>query len=227
MGSRTYKETYWEWRGKGTLIKGRARFDWCQKILTDCLSFDITSLKGWLDMQKQLDHYEFKSKQEQNSNDIIFILDNFEHSENIGSAFRIADAFNIKKIIIISEQEIDMRKVQKTARNCEYNIDYSIYGSAEEALKEIERLKYTPINIEITNTSVPLRDVDFANIKKVALILGNEKHGISDKILQAVPMSCHIEMYGNNSSMNVATSLAIAAYKVSEDMFKVKKIQKE
>ena len=178
-------------------------------------------------MQKQLTHYEFKQMQKSNKNDIIFVLDNLEHDENIGSAFRIADAFNITKIIIIKNGEIDLKKLQKTARSCQKNVDYSIYDNATDALNEITTLGFTPINIEITSTSVPLRAVNFSDIGKVALIVGNERDGVSDEILQQVPLSCHIEMYGNNSSMNVSTSLAIAAYKASEDLLIKKKIREE
>lgn len=173
-------------------------------------------------MQKQLDYYEFKRSQKQISNDIIFVLDNLEHEENIGSAFRIADAFNIKKIIIINERKIELKKIQKTARNCEQYVHYSVYDNVKDALNEIKNLGYTPVNIEITSTSVPLRNIDFGSLKKVALIVGNEKHGVCDGILQKVERSCHIEMYGNNSSMNVSSSLAIATYKVSEDLLKLK-----
>lgn len=169
-------------------------------------------------MQKQLSHYEFKQTQKPNENDIIFVLDNLEHEENIGSAFRLADAFNIKKIIIISSREFDLKRVQKTARNCEKTVPYSIYGNAGDALREIKELEYTPVNIEITSTSKPLRDANFADVGKIALIVGNEKYGVSEEILQSVPASYHIEMYGNNSSMNVSTSLAIATYKASEDL---------
>lgn len=64
-------------------------------------------------MQKQLSHAEFKQIQKSNSNNIIFVLDNLEHEENIGSAFRLADAFNIKKIIIISKNALDLKKIIK------------------------------------------------------------------------------------------------------------------
>lgn len=171
-------------------------------------------------MQKQLEHYEFKQIQKHNSNEIIFVLDNLEHEENIGSAFRLADAFNIKKIIIINSKTIDFKKLQKTARNCEKTINYSIYQNAKDGLQEIRELGYYPVNVEITSTSKPLRDIDFLSLKKVALIVGNEKYGVSEYFLKEVPLSCHIEMYGNNSSMNVSTSLAIATYKVSEDLLK-------
>lgn len=92
-------------------------------------------------MQKQLTHSEFKRSQKNNENDIVFVLDNLEHDENIGSAFRIADAFNIKKIIIIKDGEIDIKKLQKTARSCEKNIPYSIYDNAGDALNEITELQ--------------------------------------------------------------------------------------
>ena len=98
-------------------------------------------------MQKQLDYYEFKRSQKQISNDIIFVLDNLEHEENIGSAFRIADAFNIKKIIIINERKIELKKIQKTARNCEQYVHYSVYDNVKDALNEIKNLGYTPVNI--------------------------------------------------------------------------------
>lgn len=101
-------------------------------------------------------------------------------------------------------------------------MDYSIYDNTTSALNEIERLGYTPVNIEITSTSIALREIDFAKFGKVALIVGNERYGVSDEILQQVPLSCHIEMYGNNSSMNVSTSLAIATYKASEDLLNKK-----
>lgn len=55
-------------------------------------------------MQKQLGHYEFKQIQKQNFNEIIFVLDNLEHEENIGLAFRLADAFNIKKSSLLLQK---------------------------------------------------------------------------------------------------------------------------
>ncbi len=171
-------------------------------------------------MQKQLSHSEFKQIQKQNSNDIIFVLDNLEHEENIGSAFRLADAFNIRKIIIISKSPLDFKKINKTARGTEKSVEYSIFGNEQDVLNEVLKLDYTPVNIEITSTSKPLREVDFGSLKKVALIVGNEKYGVSEKFLEQVLLSCHIDMYGKNSSMNVSTSLAIAVFKVSEDLLK-------
>lgn len=169
-------------------------------------------------MQIQLNHDEFKEKQRKIKNDIIFVLENFEHPENLGSAFRIADSFNIESIFIISKNPLNFNKIHKTARNCEKVVNYKIFSCIDEVLTELEKLKYTPINLEITSSSVPLREMDFKKLKKIAIICGNEKHGVSEETLSKIPQSCYIEMFGNNSSMNVTHALAICAYKISEDL---------
>ena len=50
--------------------------------------------------------------------------------------------------------------------------------------------------------------------EKIALILGNERHGISASVLTKLNKSIYIPMYGKNSSMNVAQAAAIAAYTI-------------
>lgn len=168
----------------------------------------------------QLSHNEFKEKQIKHNNNIVFVLENFEHIENIGSAFRLADAFNIKKIYIVSNKEININKIKKTSRNTEKYVPYEIVSTIEIALEKIKDMNYTPFCVEICSDSEPLRNVDFSKYFGVALILGNENFGVSERALKLIDNKIHIDMYGNNSSMNVSTALAITVYKVSEDRFK-------
>ena len=98
-------------------------------------------------------------------------------------------------------------------------VKYKIFDNTIDAINELKNLGYKIFNLEITNTSVSLRTVEFSNFKKIALIVGNENSGVSEEALKN-NQSIHIDMYGNNSSMNVSTSLAIATYKISEDLRK-------
>ena len=95
-------------------------------------------------MSYQLSHNEFKEKQIKHNNNIVFVLENFEHIENIGSAFRLADAFNIKKIYIVSNNEININKIKKTSRNTEKYVPYEIVSTIEIALEKIKDMNYTP-----------------------------------------------------------------------------------
>ena len=45
---------------------------------------------------------------------------------------------------------------------------------------------------------------------------GNERTGVSQSALDLSKAAVHIDIFGNNSSLNVATALAIALYGVTE-----------
>lgn len=168
-------------------------------------------------MSKQLNHVEFKAQQKHFKPNIILILENLEHEENIGSAFRLADAFNVEKILIVTNKNVDNKKIEKTARNCSKTVPHQFFPTIEEAFFCIEKGNYTPICVEICDDSKPLRNLDFAKYSKIALILGNEKYGVSQYALDNSKLHTHIDMYGNNSSLNVSTALAITLYKCCED----------
>jgi tRNA G18 (ribose-2'-O)-methylase SpoU len=46
--------------------------------------------------------------------------------------------------------------------------------------------------------------------------LGNERLGVSEQLLKQVQHTAHIEMFGANSSMNVAQATAIALYELTK-----------
>lgn len=167
-------------------------------------------------MQKQLNHAEFKKTQKNHKTNVVFILENLEHAENIGAAFRLADAFNIQKIYIVTTSALMFNKINKTARGCNKIVEFEICDNIQNVVFKLQNQNYNVYNLEITSTSLPLRKVNFCG-KNIALVVGNEKNGISQQCLSLVKNSVHIDMYGNNSSMNVATALAIATYKISED----------
>lgn len=170
-------------------------------------------------MSKQLNHQEFKLCQKKFKPNMCVILENLEHMENIGSAFRLADAFNVNKIYIIPNRELDFKRIEKTARNCTNTVPFKIDGEISDALNSVKKEGYTPVCVEICDDSKALRDCNFSKFKGIAFIVGNEKHGVSQEALNQSAFSVHIDMYGNNSSMNVATALAITLYKCSEDYF--------
>jgi tRNA G18 (ribose-2'-O)-methylase SpoU len=70
---------------------------------------------------------------------------------------------------------------------------------------------YDIIALEISDISIPSERIALDK-KAVVLIIGNEQFGISDEILALTSKHMHIEMYGENSSMNVVQATGIALY---------------
>ncbi len=147
---------------------------------------------------------------------ITLICDNVTNAPNIGSLFRIADAFGIEKLILCGSGINLGRKMTKTSRATEKVVNYEI---AEDALKTIETLKnqgYQIIALEITATSVSINTFEFSKSQPIALIIGDENFGVSEAILKASNAVIHIEMFGQNSSMNAVQATNIALYEITK-----------
>ena len=50
------------------------------------------------------------------------------------------------------------------------------------------------------------------------MVVGAERYGISENILNILDDCYHIEMYGQNSSMNVAQATSIALYELTKKL---------
>ena len=109
----------------------------------------------------------------------------------------------------------------KTARATLKNVPFEQQKNALQVCEKYKAEMYTLIALEITNSSQNLDSFDFKNISKIALILGNENFGIDKEILKLVQESVHINMFGENSSMNVAQSAGIALYEITKSMAKI------
>ncbi|MEE3225045.1 MAG: TrmH family RNA methyltransferase, partial [Bacteroidota bacterium] len=73
---------------------------------------------------------------------------------------------------------------------------------------------FSCIGLELTTQSIPLETFKHQAFEKIALVLGNERHGIDQRILEQLDYLTYIPMHGKNSSMNVSQAAAIAAYQL-------------
>ena len=89
-----------------------------------------------------------------------------------------------------------------------------------EKIQELKAQNYTLIALEITENSIPISDLKLDKNSKIAFIIGDENHGVSDAILKQCNVIVHIEMYGQNSSMNVVQATSIALYEFTKKLSK-------
>jgi len=148
---------------------------------------------------------------------IILLLDNILGEANLGSMFRLADAFGIQKIIFCgSEPNLNSNRLKRTARNTYKTVDSEFKEDSAQAIKELKLKDYRPVAIEITSSSKSVENISVENNEKIVLVAGNERHGISNEALKLCDDCYHIEMFGENSSMNVAQSVGIALYEITK-----------
>lgn len=140
------------------------------------------------------------------------------NAPNIGGLFRIADAFGIEKLILCGEDIVIGRKITKTSRATEKVVNFEITKSASTVTENLKNKGYQIISLEITSTSRPIHNFKFPTEKPIALIIGDENFGVSKTILNVSDTVIHIDMFGNNSSMNVVQATNIALYEMTKQL---------
>ncbi len=165
----------------------------------------------------QLSHQQIDFQQK--SFPVILFLDEVSGEANIGSIFRLADAFGIEKLIFTgTPPNLKSRRLQKTSRNTHTDVPYDFYEDKTTAVKQFQKIGFKLIALEITTNSLPISTCKFNKEDKICLIIGNEVKGVSKKLLKLCESTVHIEMFGKNSSMNVAQATGIAVYEITKSI---------
>ncbi|WP_374505012.1 TrmH family RNA methyltransferase [Flavobacterium sp.] len=147
---------------------------------------------------------------------ITLVCDHIYFQQNIGSLFRIGEAFGIEKIIFIGKDiPLTPRKINKTSRSTHLQVPYTIIEETASAIDYLLENKYEIIALEIAETSTPINEVIVNKNQKIALLIGSEIAGISEPLLAIANQITHITMYGKNSSMNVVQATSIALYEIT------------
>lgn len=164
----------------------------------------------------QLTHYNSKFKKHKFP--ITLVCDNVTNAPNIGSLFRTADAFGVEELIFCGEDIILGKRMKKTSRSTEQYIDFKTNSDINEVVKNLKLNNCFIIALEITDNSSSLFDLKLNKDKPIALIIGNENFGISQEVLDQCDAVIHINMFGNNSSMNVVQATSVSLYEITKQL---------
>ncbi|MGB1308029.1 MAG: TrmH family RNA methyltransferase [Oceanihabitans sp.] len=149
---------------------------------------------------------------------ITIICENVTNAPNIGSIFRTADAFGVEKIVFCGEHIPLGRKMTKTSRATEKVVPFEVNENASEIVLQLKNKGYQVIALEITNKSKAMHTYTFSKEKPIAIVIGDENFGVSQGILKICNAVIHIEMFGQNSSMNVVQATTIALYEITKQL---------
>ena len=161
----------------------------------------------------QLNHYN--SKFNKNVFPIVLVTDTVVRPVNVGSLLRTADAFGVKKIIFGGSPIELNKKTWNASRATEKVVDFKQVENTVCEIKNYKEAGYRVIALEITDESVPLYKLKNNNNQHTVIIVGSERHGITKELLDLSDEVYHIEMYGQNSSMNVVQATSIALYEIT------------
>ena len=164
----------------------------------------------------------FHEKLKERSNRITLVLEDVFQSRNISAAMRSADCFGIQNIHII-ENKNNFIKDKSVSLGAGKWINIKQYNTEENntinCLKKLKKEGYQIIATSPHNTNISLEEIDVNN-NKIAIILGTELTGLSEKALSFADKRMKINMYGFTESLNISVSAAICCQSISSKMRK-------
>lgn len=139
----------------------------------------------------------------------LFILDALRDPGNVGTIFRIADAFDFGGLVL-TDGTVDPfnDKVVRSAMGSLFRIPF-VSATLDEAVTRLQPLGYEVFRAEMSGE---LEAGNISNTAPMALVLGNEAHGARPVTEALVPETLRISMPGQVESLNVAVSAGILAY---------------
>ena len=150
---------------------------------------------------------------------IVIVLDNIRSMNNVGSAFRTADAFLIEKILLCGiTARPPHRDIHKTALGATDSVTWEYFETTSQAVNHLRNEGYEIAAIEQADESTFLDEFQPNPHKKYALIFGNEVFGVEDKIVQHSDIVLEIPQYGTKHSMNISVTIGVVLWDLSNKM---------
>jgi len=152
---------------------------------------------------------------------IYLILNNIRSLLNVGAIFRTADATAVSKILLTGITPAPPRpEIDKTALGAQESVDWQYFADGVEAIKSIRKPRLI-IALEQTNQSQNLFNWTLpGNFQgNLLLIVGHEREGIEQKLLDLADVHLEIPMFGKSAkSLNVATATGVTLYELKKKL---------
>ena len=153
----------------------------------------------------------------------------------MGAFFRTCDGLGVERIIFSGytpypslENDTRLphfadkitRQIHKTALGAESVVDFTRVDTLEQTIKNLRDTNHVLVALEQYPGSATPKECaaiiqDQYPGQPVALLIGNEIHGVHDGILKQVDLVMEIPMHGTKESLNVSVATAIALYELT------------
>jgi len=146
---------------------------------------------------------------------VIIILDNVRSLNNIGSVFRTADAFRLEGVCLCGICGTPPNKeIHKTALGATESVKWTYFENTTDAIAELRKQKFRVFAIEQAEGSISVGSFLPDRNTKIALIFGNEIHGVGEDVMQLCDGCIEIPQFGTKHSLNIAVSAGIIIWEI-------------
>ncbi|PIT88512.1 MAG: TrmH family RNA methyltransferase [Candidatus Magasanikbacteria bacterium CG10_big_fil_rev_8_21_14_0_10_36_32] len=144
----------------------------------------------------------------------VLILPNIRSAHNVGASFRTADGAGVDKIYLCGySAQPPHPQLDKVSLGAEKWMPWEYEKQTVRLLKKLREKGYNIVALELTKKSGDI--FKWKPKFPIALIVGNEKSGVTKTLLKYCDKTVHIPMKGKKNSLNVSVATGVALYHIS------------
>lgn len=146
----------------------------------------------------------------------IVVCENLVDHTNVGAVFRSAAALGVDAVLLAPRCADPLyRRSVKVAMGAVFALPWTRLPDWYDALPDLAARGFETVALTLADSAEPL-DRALSGLAEVALVLGGEGHGLSDRWERASTRRAVIPMRPGIDSLNVAAATAVACWIASQ-----------
>ncbi|MEE1064940.1 MAG: RNA methyltransferase [Acutalibacteraceae bacterium] len=143
----------------------------------------------------------------------IVILDKVMNPTNVGAIIRSAAALGMDAVLLTPGCSDPLyRRAARVSMGTVFQIEWTFL--TDDSLDEVKELGFKTVAMALKDNSLSINDPVLLSENKLAVIMGTEGDGLSDKTIDGCDFTVKIPMYHGVDSLNVAAASAVAFYQL-------------
>ena len=146
----------------------------------------------------------------------VIVLENIADPHNSAAVWRSADAFGFQKIYLVysKEKAINPKKIGKaSSASANKWLSFTTFKNINDCYEKLRKDRYKIYATVLDKEASQISEIRFQK-KKIAIVLGNEHRGLSEKAIKGADEKIYIPMKGMVQSLNISVTAGIVMYEV-------------
>ena len=143
----------------------------------------------------------------------IVVLDKVMNPTNVGAIIRSAAALGMDAVLLTPGCSDPLyRRAARVSMGTVFQIPWAFLE--DDSLGEIKAMGFKTVAMALKDDSLSLSDPRLMEEEKLAVVMGTEGDGLSDKTIDGCDYTVKIPMHHGVDSLNVAAASAVAFYQL-------------
>lgn len=154
--------------------------------------------------------FEFSNIKEIKKSEFIVVLDGLTDTGNIGAIIRTCYALGVDGVVVCGIKNLNMAPIIRTSSGAALDIPISTINNSFDLANELKQIGFSLVGADVDGYDV--KSISRQDNQKMALFLGNEGDGLSNKLIKKLDLKVSIKMENNFDSLNVSVATGILVH---------------